>query len=151
MTLIHSSDYKLVKCCDRKDGYKWLCHKKIGKKDHYREASIRKDSWFEKSIMSMEEVLKFTHWWSVNLPQHQIIQQLSLATNTAVDWDSFCREVCEVTIMRESCKIGGEGKVVQIDESLFGKRKYHRGHVVKGQWVFGGIESDSRLYDCRGL
>ena len=25
-----------------------------------------------------------------------------------------------------------------------GKRKYHRGHVVEGQWVFGGIEEDSR-------
>ena len=23
-------------------------------------------------------------------------------------------------------------------------RKYHRGHVVEGQWVFGGIEEDSR-------
>jgi len=26
----------------------------------------------------------------------------------------------------------------------FGKRKYHRGHHVEGQWVFHGIESDSR-------
>jgi len=29
---------------------------------------------------------------------------------------------------------------VEIDESKFGKRKYHRGHYVKGQWVFGGVE-----------
>jgi hypothetical protein len=36
--------------------------------------------------------------------------------------------------------MGGEGKVVEIDESKFRKRKYHRGHYVKGQWVFGGIE-----------
>ena len=35
---------------------------------------------------------------------------------------------------------GGEGKVVKIDESKFGKRKYHRGHYVKGQWMFGGVE-----------
>ena len=25
-----------------------------------------------------------------------------------------------------------------------GKRKYHRGHLVEGQWGFGGIEEDSR-------
>ena len=37
-------------------------------------------------------------------------------------------------------KIGGPGKFVQIDESKIGKWKYHRGHVVEGQWVFGGIE-----------
>ena len=43
-----------------------------------------------------------------------------------------------------SQKIGGEGKIVQIDKSKFGKRKYHPGHHVEGQWVFGGIERDSR-------
>ena len=56
----------------------------------------------------------------------------------------FCRETWEVTIQRNSEKLGGEGKVVQIDESKVGKRKYHRGYRVEGQWVFGGIEEDSR-------
>ena len=50
----------------------------------------------------------------------------------------------EVTIPKKSEKIGGEGKVLQIGESKVGKRKYHRGHSVEGQWVFGGIEEDSR-------
>ena len=56
----------------------------------------------------------------------------------------FCRELCEVTLFQNREKLGGLGKVVQIDESKIGKRKYHRGHVVEGQWVFGGIEEDSR-------
>jgi hypothetical protein len=45
----------------------------------------------------------------------------------------------------EGCseKIGGPNKTVEIDESNFGRRKYHRGHPVKGQWVFGGVESES--------
>ena len=37
--------------------------------------------------------------------------------------------------------IGGEGKTVEIDESMFGKRKYHRGRI-SGQrqlWVLGSI------------
>ena len=42
---------------------------------------------------------------------------VGLACGTGVDWDSFSRENRE--------KIGGEGKVVQIDESRFGKQKYH--------------------------
>lgn len=36
-----------------------------------------------------------------------------------------------------------EGKIVEIDQSKFRKRKYHRGRRVDGCWVFGGIERDS--------
>jgi hypothetical protein len=46
----------------------------------------------------------------------------------------------------EGCseKIGGPNKTVEIDKSKFRKRKYNRGHLVKGQWVFGGVEHESR-------
>jgi len=43
----------------------------------------------------------------------------------------FCRELCEVALFENREKLGGPGKVVQIDESKIGKRKYHRGHVVE--------------------
>jgi hypothetical protein len=45
----------------------------------------------------------------------------------------------------EGCseKISGPKKTVEIDDSKFGRRKYHRGHPVKGQWVFGGVERKS--------
>lgn len=33
---------------------------------------------------------------------------------------------------------------MQIDESKFGKRKYHCGHHEQGQWVFVGVEHESR-------
>ncbi|EFX68062.1 hypothetical protein DAPPUDRAFT_260665 [Daphnia pulex] len=39
--------------------------------------------------------------------------------------------------------IGGPGSVVEIDESMFGKRKYNRGKKRKGVWVFGGVERGS--------
>jgi transposase-like protein len=41
-------------------------------------------------------------------------------------------------VQESTQKIGGPNKIVEIDESKFGRRKYNR-----GQWVFGGIERDS--------
>jgi len=39
--------------------------------------------------------------------------------------------------------IGGEGKVVEIDELKFGIRNYHRDHRVEDQWVFGVVERET--------
>ena len=58
-------------------------------------------------------------------------------------WLSTWSLVPEILYPREE-QIGGPDKTVQIDESKFGKRKYHRGHRVEGQWVFSGIEEGSR-------
>ena len=40
-------------------------------------------------------------------------------------------------------KIGGEGKVVEVDETKIGKRKYNSGRLADGQWVFGMVERQS--------
>ena len=37
-------------------------------------------------------------------------------------------------------KLGGPGMIVEIDEAKFGRRKYHRGCLVDGHWVLGGVE-----------
>lgn len=139
-----AGEMSLTRCEDRSDGLKWECRKQVNGKRHKAEVSIRKGSWFEKSNMTLEEILKLTYWWCQDLDQAQIKHEVGLAESTGVDWDSFCREVCEIILLENGEKLGGKGKVVQIDESKFGKRKYHRGHHVEGQWVFGGIEEGSR-------
>lgn len=42
-------------------------------------------------------------------------------------------------------QIGGPD-IVKIDEAKLGKRKNNKARVVKGQWIFGGIERDSRKF-----
>lgn len=47
---------------------------------------------------------------------------------TMVDWYNFCRDICVKALeSHDFLKIGGVGKIVEIDVSKFGKRKYHRG------------------------
>ena len=141
---VFHSEMNWMKCSDRSDGFIWECHRQIGRKRHRMEKSIREGSWFEQSNLSIKEIIKFTYWWCQGLQQCQIKQQLGLGSHMAVDWDMLCREVCEVVLFEKREKLGGLGKIVEIDESKIGKRKYHRGHVVEGLWVFGGIEVDSR-------
>ena len=59
--------------------------------------------------------------------------------------DNFCMQE------RDRGQIGGPRKIVQVDESKFGKRKYHRGRRIDGHWVPGLIENefeDFRLIIC---
>ena len=137
-------EMSLVECDDRFDGFKWECRKQVRGKRHKFSSSIREGSWFQESNLTIEEVLRYTYWWSQGLDQWQIRRQLRINPNTAVDWDSFCGETCEVAMLEKSEKIGGVGKTVQTDESKIGKRKYHRGHRVDGQRVFGRREGESR-------
>ena len=53
---------RLVQCDDRSDGCKWECKKQVNGERHKVEFSIRKDSWFEASNLTLEEILKLTYW-----------------------------------------------------------------------------------------
>ena len=67
--------------------------------------------------MTLEEIIQFLYFWSHDLSQDQIQHELQLSCGTDVDWASFCREICETSIIRDSEKIGGKDIIVEIDES----------------------------------
>ncbi|GFV01255.1 putative transposase-like protein [Trichonephila clavipes] len=91
------------------DGYIWECHNR-GANGHRTRRSVRKNSWFEESKLSMIEILKLTNMWVRKANRDFIAFERNVANKTVTDWMSFCRE------------------------------KYNRGKPVKGTWVFGGIE-----------
>ncbi|KAJ8049109.1 hypothetical protein HOLleu_01702 [Holothuria leucospilota] len=125
------------------DGYRWRCRNR-GPNPHQSTQSIRKHSWFEKSNLSLGQLLQFTYWWSRNVSQDLMEHELGISSATCVDWCNFAREVCEEYLLRHSTPIGGPDVIVEIDEAKFGKRKYHRGRMQEGQWVFGGRERNQR-------
>ena len=42
-------------------------------------------------------------------------------------------------------KIGGQCKIVQVDEAMIGRRKYNRGRLVQGTWVLGMVDEDGEV------
>lgn len=124
-----------------KDGIVWRCSSRLCNK----KTSVREGSWFFGSHLLLEQALKLTYYWVYELPGDFISRELKIGSDhTIVDWKNFAREVCLCILKQESERIGGPGKHVEIDESKFGKRKYHRGKRVDGVWVFGGIERESK-------
>ena len=141
-----SGTIQLLHDKSRADGYIWRCNNRNCKTQH----SIRKFSFFSGSHLSLQQILKIVYYWSYKYPLEIVAHESGLTPKTLVDFFNFCREVCSVVVEEQSepIAIGGVGKVVEIDESKFGKRKYNRGKCVEGVWVFGGIERDSNPPKC---
>jgi len=125
------------------EGFRWRCNTRSAGVTCRRSMSIRDGSWFQQSNLTLLEILLLTHHIVCREQAQQIQSEYRFASHTLANWGVFCREVMLVYLERSSVKIGGPNKTVEIDESKFGRRKYHRGHPVKGQWVFGGVEQES--------
>ncbi|ODM87007.1 putative transposase-like protein [Orchesella cincta] len=72
--------------------------------------------------------------------------QLGVSKDAAIDWYSFCRQICYDTVSDLDICIGGPGLHVELDESHIFKRKYNRGRQLAFQhvWIFGAICRESK-------
>ena len=129
------------------DGKRWKCP------GCEKRLSIRDGSFFTRSKLELAKIVVVLYYWSEQRLQNSIDRDLGIdLSHTTVDWYNFCREVCTEALLRNPTQIGGmelvngqiEPKVVEIDESKFFHRKYHRGRYREGRWVFGGIERVSK-------
>ena len=67
-----------------------------------------------------------------------------ISPNTIVDYYNFLRDICQgwATRIQANTRLGGLGRVVEVDESKLFHAKYNRGDMLGRQydWVFGMIE-----------
>ncbi|CEF60059.1 Transposase, ISXO2-like domain-containing protein [Strongyloides ratti] len=79
------------------------------------------------------------HWANEETSGERMKKELELGSCTTVDWNSLLREVCLFMEKKDKSKIGGKGFTVEVDETLFARRKHHAGRMLGQQWCFGGI------------
>ena len=84
-----------------------------------KKISIRQDSWFAKSLLSLPQIITLTYYWVYRYPAEIVQHELKLGCNhTTTDWFNFAREVCSEILENNGEKIGGPGKTVETNLSL---------------------------------
>lgn len=118
------------------DQQKWRCTKwKCNTK-----RSLRANSFFAKYHLTCRDILNIGRKWLNKEPTTSIIRSTGCASDTICYYLKCFRELIADSLDHEDYIIGGEGIIVEIDETKISKRKYNRGHHVEGAWILGGVE-----------
>jgi transposase-like protein len=88
-------------------------------------------------MLSMPTLLQLMFMWITDTPVVTAAVLTGVSDVTAIQWYQYYRDVCSRTMLGLEQKLGGQGVIVQIDESLMFKRKNNIGRVVEQFWVFG--------------
>ena len=123
------------------NGYIWCCTNKRCR----TLLSIRSRSFFEGSNIMLSSWLHLMFLWAIQISGSKIVRLTSLSKPTVVRALGELRTICSNKVLNAGIKLGCLGKTVEIDESKFGaKRKYKRGRVLEGPWVFNVVEQGSQ-------
>ncbi|XP_071482493.1 uncharacterized protein [Diadema antillarum] len=133
---------RLNACNDRSDGYVWRCVQCRNR------ISVRRDSFFSKSHVPLEDLVFLVYLWCEDVSLEFIQKHTNVSRHTACAWTNFLREVCSLYEIDHFEQLGGfdEGGnpiIVEVDESKYSHRKYHRGQWREGHWVLGAIKRRS--------
>ncbi|KAG8175131.1 hypothetical protein JTE90_023413 [Oedothorax gibbosus] len=128
------------------DNWEWRCRNMT----HEVKRSIRKGTWFEKSKLSIPEILLMTWFWINKYRPLTIKNEIDCASNTISEWFTLCRDVCVKVCINTSEKLGGPGKVVEFEEGKYGtknprqeRKEGKQENPEEGEWVYVGLERET--------
>ena len=143
---------------DITDGICWYCP---GCKT---TKSIRDGSFFAKSRLPLQKWMIVMYWWARQYSVSDCKDEAEIDKRNAIDMYQWLREVCSTRLLQDPpIVLGGQGAVLQIDESLFRHKpkvtactsarysvayilstQNHRGRATTQEvWVFGIVSSAS--------
>uniref|UniRef100_A0A0K0FKY9 DDE_Tnp_1_7 domain-containing protein n=1 Tax=Strongyloides venezuelensis TaxID=75913 RepID=A0A0K0FKY9_STRVS len=100
-------------------------------RSYSKKTSLENGMWFSNSSLDFSKELV-----SIKFCE----EQLQMSYNATTNWSNFMREVCVGSMKHlKTQKIGEPGKIVEIDESFFLKRKNNSSRILLPVWTFGGV------------
>lgn len=81
--------------------------------------TIREGSFFKGSHLTLQKWLLLMYWWARQYPVTDAAEEAKVEPNTASQAYQYLREVCTTKLLNTPIKLGGDGSIVQVDESLF--------------------------------
>ena len=121
------------------DGFAWSC--RICR----RQKRVTADSFFESSHLSLMQLVNCVYWWSRQIKQADACVETRMSRASMIEWRQHIRNICCRYLLDHPVQMGGPGRTVEVNESKFMHRKYHRGHFREGHWVLGMVERDTNL------
>lgn len=72
-----------------------------------KKCSIRKDSFFSASHLSIENILILAYLWAFEVDkQYFLMRELDLSNKSVVDWKQFCRDICHDYFILNPVQLG---------------------------------------------
>uniref|UniRef100_A0A5S6QDA4 ISXO2-like transposase domain-containing protein n=1 Tax=Trichuris muris TaxID=70415 RepID=A0A5S6QDA4_TRIMR len=105
----------------------WRCNRKHCQK----QLSAKTGTWFQGYQHPVKTMLLIMCAWSQKLTTlHFCRLALELPVGAAVKLNAAMRPVAEEWLLKNPKPVGGPGITVELDESLFARRKYNRGRML---------------------
>ena len=102
--------------------------------------SIRSGSFYSSLALSPDIFLQIIIHWLGRDARERIATETGVSGRTVTRYAERLLAACYLLLEKNSTKIGGPGRIVEIDECLLHRRKYNRGRGKETGWVLGGIE-----------
>ncbi|KAF7685071.1 hypothetical protein CDIK_4181 [Cucumispora dikerogammari] len=124
----------------REDGFIWACW---SYKCEKLKRSIRYCSFLEGIKLPLKDIIMILYEWCQETTIKRIKHEYVIHYKAV---NQVLQVIRKIIADRKGEKIGGIGKIVEIDETCLSTIKNHKGRVLRNMWCVGGISRETKIF-----